>query len=118
MRAQPIPCVTDRHLHTVVAWFRPLIPTVSIYLPQLAYHSVLASPLQVAPEAVDAMVAELNSKEAKSKAFSRRRAFRLDADVDYINPRNAHFNKKIQRAFGKHTEEVRANLERGTALPD
>eukprot|EP00878_Enallax_costatus_P038381 GHUV01043596.1.p2 GENE.GHUV01043596.1~~GHUV01043596.1.p2 ORF type:complete len:166 (+),score=55.78 GHUV01043596.1:99-596(+) len=73
---------------------------------------------EVAPEAVDAMVAELNAKEAQRKSFSRRRAFKLDADVDYINPRNAHFNKKIQRAFGKHTEEIRANLERGTALPD
>ncbi len=64
------------------------------------------------------MVAELNAKEVQRKAFSRRRAFRLDSDVDYINSRNAHFNKKIQRAFGKHTEEIRANLERGTALPD
>lgn len=73
---------------------------------------------QVAPEGLDAMVAELNAKQAQRAAFSRRRAFRSDADVDYINSRNAHFNKKIERAFGQHTAEIKANLERGTALPD
>lgn len=81
----------------------------------LLYTSVV---VQVAPEAVEAMVAELNAKQAQREAFSRRRAFRMDADVDYINERNAHFNKKIDRAFGKHTAEIKANLERGTALPD
>jgi hypothetical protein len=74
--------------------------------------------LQVAPDAVDAMVAELNAKQSQRASFSRRRAFRTDADVDYINSRNAHFNKKIERAFGTHTAEIKANLERGTALPD
>lgn len=54
----------------------------------------------------------------QGKSFSRRRAFREDKDVDYINDRNAHFNKKIERAFGTHTAEIKANLERGTALPD
>lgn len=69
------------------------------------------------PEAnIDRMVAELN--ERRGKAFSRRRAFRADKDVDYINERNAHFNKKIERAFGAATAEIKANLERGTALPD
>eukprot|EP00775_Hariotina_reticulata_P006195 gene6195-6431_t len=73
---------------------------------------------EVPTEGIDAMVAELNDKRAREAAYSRRRAFRTDADVDYINSRNAHFNKKIQRAFGEHTAEIKANLERGTALPD
>lgn len=73
---------------------------------------------QVSAEGLDAMVAELNDKRAREAAFSRRRAFRLDDDVDFINSRNAHFNKKIARAFGEHTAEIKANLERGTALPD
>lgn len=34
-------------------------------------------------------------------------------DVDYINDRNAHFNRKIERIFGEHTAEIKANLERG-----
>jgi len=58
--------------------------------------------MQVPAEGIDAMVAELSDKRARDAAYSRRRAFRMDADVDYINSRNAHFNKKIQRAFGEH----------------
>ncbi len=34
-------------------------------------------------------------------------------DIDYINDRNAHFNRKIERIFGEHTAEIKANLERG-----
>jgi pre-mRNA-splicing factor SYF2 len=72
-----------------------------------------------APKAgVDRMVAELNERQAKGAKFSRRRANTGDKDVDYINDRNAHFNKKIERAFGGYTQEIKANLERGTALPD
>uniref|UniRef100_A0A7R9VHV7 peptidylprolyl isomerase n=1 Tax=Chlamydomonas euryale TaxID=1486919 RepID=A0A7R9VHV7_9CHLO len=67
---------------------------------------------------VDNMVNELTERERKRADYSRRRAFRESKDVDYINDRNAHFNKKIDRAYGKFTEETRANLERGTALPD
>jgi len=71
-----------------------------------------------APEAVDRMVAELEDRKRRSSGFSRRRKFSADKDVDYINDRNAHFNKKIERAFGQYTQEIKANLERGTALPD
>ena len=45
-----------------------------------------------------------------------RRAFNEEADVDYINKRNAHFNKKVERAYGEFTKEIKLNLERGTAL--
>ena len=67
---------------------------------------------------MERMVAELVNQKRKHKEFSRRRAHHSDKDVDFINDRNAHFNKKINRAFGEHTREIRANLERGTALPD
>merc|ERR1712008_271739 len=52
----------------------------------------------------------------KRGAFSRRRDFIEDEDVTYINERNRIFNKKMQRYFGAYTEEMRQNLERGTAL--
>jgi pre-mRNA-splicing factor SYF2 len=50
------------------------------------------------------MVAELNDRAAKRSEYSRRRAARSDADVDFINPRNAHFNKKLDRAYGGVTK--------------
>lgn len=72
----------------------------------------------VPQENVDRMVQELKDRDEKRKQFSRRRKFHEDKDVDSINERNAHFNKKIERAFGKYTVEIKNNLERGTALPD
>jgi len=67
-------------------------------------------------ENVNRMVAELFEKGARAKKFSRRRTFNEEKDVDYINKRNAHFNKKVERAYGEFTKEIKLNLERGTAL--
>lgn len=64
------------------------------------------------------MVKELKDREGKRTSFSRRRRFHEEKDIDSINDRNEHFNKKIERAFGKYTLEIKNNLERGTALPD
>ncbi|KAJ4776871.1 Pre-mRNA-splicing factor syf2 [Rhynchospora pubera] len=73
---------------------------------------------KVQEENIDRMVKELQDTDAKRKAFSRRRKFHEEKDIDSINDRNEHFNKKIERAFGKYTLEIKNNLERGTALPD
>ncbi|DBA76983.1 hypothetical protein WJX77_003955 [Trebouxia sp. C0004] len=73
---------------------------------------------KVADANIDKMVAELNERKDKRSTYSRRRKYHADKDVDFINDRNAHFNKKIDRAFGQYTQETKANLERGTALPD
>ncbi|CAM9475166.1 unnamed protein product [Scytosiphon promiscuus] len=62
------------------------------------------------------VVDELLEKEKRKEAFSRRRSEHSAADIDYINDRNKHFNKKIKRAYDKYTVEIRQNLERGTAL--
>ncbi|GMY05425.1 pre-mRNA-splicing factor syf2 [Fagus crenata] len=67
---------------------------------------------------IDRMVKELKDRDEKRKSFSRRRRFHEEKDIDSINDRNEHFNKKIERAFGKYTLEIKNNLERGTALPD
>ena len=67
---------------------------------------------------IDAMVRELKDRAVSVKGSSRRRAFQPDRDVDFINDRNAHFNRKIGRFFDAHTAEIKANLERGTALPE
>ncbi|MBA0793131.1 hypothetical protein Gohar_017560 [Gossypium harknessii] len=67
---------------------------------------------------IEKMVKELKDREEKRRSFSRRRKFHEEKDIDSINDRNEHFNKKIERAFGKYTLEIKNNLERGTALPD
>ncbi|KAL9317059.1 hypothetical protein ACSQ67_013576 [Phaseolus vulgaris] len=73
---------------------------------------------KISEQKVDRMVQELKDREEKRKSFSRRRRFHEEKDIDSINDRNEHFNKKIERAFGKYTLEIKNNLERGTALPD
>ena len=56
-----------------------------------------AAPLssQVSKEGLDRLVADVRQKEERRSTFSRRRAHNADADVDYINERNARFNKKL-----------------------
>ncbi|PKA63046.1 hypothetical protein AXF42_Ash007842 [Apostasia shenzhenica] len=73
---------------------------------------------KISEDNIDRMVKELQERDAKRNSFSRRRKFHEEKDIDSINDRNEHFNKKIERAFGKYTLEIKNNLERGTALPD
>lgn len=68
------------------------------------------------PEAVDKMVKDLEEQISKRDKYSRRRTHNDDADIDYINERNAKFNKKLERFYGEHTAEIKQNLERGTAV--
>ncbi|EUB57594.1 Pre-mRNA-splicing factor syf2 [Echinococcus granulosus] len=67
-------------------------------------------------EAVERMAATLKEQEKKKAAYSRRRAFDPDADIDYINERNKRYNELLDRHYGKYTAEIKQNLERGTAL--
>ncbi|KAF5745348.1 putative Pre-mRNA-splicing factor syf2 [Tripterygium wilfordii] len=73
---------------------------------------------KISEDKIDRMVKELKDRDEKRNSFSRRRKFHDEKDIDSINDRNEHFNKKIERAFGKYTLEIKNNLERGTALPD
>ncbi|XP_029805271.1 pre-mRNA-splicing factor SYF2 isoform X3 [Suricata suricatta] len=67
-------------------------------------------------EEVDRMVTDLEKQIEKRDKYSRRRPYNDDADIDYINERNAKFNKKAERFYGKYTAEIKQNLERGTAV--
>lgn len=68
------------------------------------------------PDAIDNMVKDLEDQISKRNKYSRRRTHNDDADIDYINERNAKFNKKLDRFYGEHTAEIKQNLERGTAV--
>jgi len=70
----------------------------------------------VAKERVQALVEDMHEAALRRSSWSRRRTFNEEADVTYINKRNEVFNKKIERSFDPYTAEIRANLERGTAL--
>ncbi|TRY98327.1 hypothetical protein DNTS_025954 [Danionella cerebrum] len=67
-------------------------------------------------DSIDRMVDDVEKQIEKRSKYSRRRAYNDDADIDYINERNAKFNKKAERFYGKYTAEIKQNLERGTAV--
>ncbi|XP_047306998.1 pre-mRNA-splicing factor syf2 isoform X2 [Impatiens glandulifera] len=73
---------------------------------------------KISEDRIEKMAKELKDRDNNRTSFSRRRKHHDEKDVDSINDRNEHFNKKIERAFGKYTLEIKNNLERGTALPD
>ena len=66
--------------------------------------------------ALDRMTKELDAR--KSKNVSRRRKFYDEKDVDSINPKNEVRNRLLEKQYGKYSAAIKADLERGTALPD
>jgi pre-mRNA-splicing factor SYF2 len=61
-------------------------------------------------------IARLTIRISSRENYSRRRKHKDDEDVTYINDRNMRFNKKLSRAYDKHTQSIKDDLERGTAL--
>jgi cyclophilin family peptidyl-prolyl cis-trans isomerase len=80
-------------------------------LDPLAYGSEAVS-----TAGIERLSKDVVNREAQKGKFSRHRMNLDPADVDFINDKNAHFNKKLKRSFDKFTVEIRQNLERGTAL--
>ncbi|KAA0192327.1 hypothetical protein HAZT_HAZT004431 [Hyalella azteca] len=68
------------------------------------------------PDDIENMVQDLEKQVAKRDKYSRRRMYDDDNDINYINERNMKFNKKLERFYGAYTEEIKQNLERGTAV--
>lgn len=71
---------------------------------------------KVSERGMDRMVADLEKQMEKRSKFHRRRQHNDEADIDYINERNAKFNQKAERFYGQYTKEIKQNLERGTAV--
>lgn len=62
------------------------------------------------------MAADVEQQKLKREKFSRRRRHNADNDIDYINERNMKFNQKCERFYGAYTQDIKDNLERGTAV--
>jgi pre-mRNA-splicing factor SYF2 len=79
-------------------------------------NPILEGKAKDSKDAVQKMVADLDEQANKRKNFSRRRMHNDEADIDYINEKNARLNKKLDRYYGEYTKEIKQNLERGTAI--
>lgn len=68
------------------------------------------------PYLVELLVEDQDEARRKGEKFSRRRKWDDNRNIDFINEKNRRYNEKVSRAFDKYTEDIRENLERGTAL--
>lgn len=62
------------------------------------------------------MAKEIEERIEKRNKFSRQRLPEESQNVTSINDRNRMFNKKLERNYSKFSNEIRGNLERGTAM--
>jgi pre-mRNA-splicing factor SYF2 len=67
-------------------------------------------------DAMNKLVDDIQKQSDKRDKFHRRRMYDPDAPIDFINERNRKFNEKIERFYGKYTDDIKQNLERGTAV--
>ncbi|KAJ1830629.1 pre-mRNA-splicing factor SYF2 [Coemansia sp. RSA 2711] len=68
------------------------------------------------PQAVQRLVKSVDEQRARRAKLHKPSVEKEGEEVSYINQKNAIFNRKMNRAYDKHTKEIRDNLERGTAL--
>ncbi|VDP08138.1 unnamed protein product [Heligmosomoides polygyrus] len=66
--------------------------------------------------AMEKISTDVVGQAKRREQFHRRRMFDPDAPVDYINDKNMRFNKKLEKFYGQYTEDIREDLERGTAI--
>ncbi|VDN60052.1 unnamed protein product [Dracunculus medinensis] len=66
--------------------------------------------------AMDKLAESIKDQQKKRDQYHRRRMFDPDAPIDYINERNRKFNLKLDRFYNKYTEDLKSDLERGTAI--
>uniref|UniRef100_A0A914VIN4 Pre-mRNA-splicing factor SYF2 n=1 Tax=Plectus sambesii TaxID=2011161 RepID=A0A914VIN4_9BILA len=65
---------------------------------------------------IDRLVGDIEKQATKRDQYHRRRMFDPEANIDYINERNRKFNQKLDRFYNQYTEDVKQDLERGTAV--
>ncbi|KAJ2550286.1 pre-mRNA-splicing factor SYF2 [Coemansia sp. RSA 1933] len=65
---------------------------------------------------VDKLVKTVEEQQKRRATLHKPSIEKEGESVSYINERNARFNRKMNRAYDKHTKEIRDNFERGTAL--
>lgn len=59
--------------------------------------------------ALDRVSGHLNAEAVLRSKHSRRRPDDSEAEVNYINDKNKHFNKKVARFYDSYTTEIREN---------
>jgi len=67
-------------------------------------------------KSLDKLSEDVHQQMKKRDSYHRRRMFDPEAPIDFINERNRKFNHKLERYYGRYTEDIKEDLERGTAI--
>ena len=68
-------------------------------------------------EAIERLANHVATAQRKQVAL-REKKTHAAKDVDGINIKNERYNQQLAKAYDKYSKEIKANLERGTALPE
>lgn len=68
-------------------------------------------------DAIDRLAQGISAAQRK-RTEAHEKKTHAAKDVDGINVRNDRFNKMLAKSYDKYSKEIKANLERGTALPE
>jgi len=68
-------------------------------------------------EAIDRLATHVATVQRRQAAAHDKKTHAAK-DVDGVNIRNERFNQLLAKSYDKYSKEIKANLERGTALPD
>ncbi|KAM7458216.1 hypothetical protein BLSTO_01035 [Blastocystis sp. subtype 1] len=71
---------------------------------------------RLSQDVIDRVVNDQKKRDEKNQDFSKRRTYFKQEKVDYISERNRSFNQRLGRYYDRFTADIRANLERGTAV--
>lgn len=69
-------------------------------------------------EAIDRLAQNVIASQRKKQEARDKRQARETRALDGINLRNERHNAMLAKAYDKYSSEIKANLERGTALPE
>ncbi|KAK7798607.1 hypothetical protein U0070_024756 [Myodes glareolus] len=71
------------------------------------YHQLTKQTKPDVEKEIDRMVLDLEKKIEKIDKYSQRRPYHDDVNIVYISERNAKLNKRVEKFYGKYTDEIK-----------
>lgn len=68
------------------------------------------------PAQMASLMEDLDDQIRRRDPMKKRKAHYEGKDIDYINENNKAFNEKVAKDYDKYTAEIKASIERGSAL--
>ncbi len=79
-------------------------------------NSAVIPDVKPTPAQLQALKDDIADQKERRDPLKRRDAYYEGKDIDYINENNKKFNEKLSRDYDKYLGDIKANVERGSAL--